>query len=129
MENASKALLIAGEVLIAILLITLLIYAWGKYQEYQASQEDLAEIEDTTEFNNQFANYDRDDVLGYELITLVNQVIDYNYRRSNLDDAKSNDKYPPVTVIINLGRGNVKEKLTYNGGKNKLFTRTNIHSK
>ena len=31
MENASKALIIAGEILIAILILSLIVYALGKY--------------------------------------------------------------------------------------------------
>lgn len=105
--------------LLAILLISLLIYAWGLFSEYQNSQSDLAEIEDTAKFNEQFTNYDREDVLGYELISLVNRVIDYNTRESSDALATGNDKYKPITIVINLNSG--AEKFTKDGNI-RLFT-------
>ncbi len=47
MENASKALIMAGGMLLAILIVSLLIYAWSLFSEYQASQDSLADVEDT----------------------------------------------------------------------------------
>ncbi len=100
MENASKALLIAGSVLIAILILSLLVYAFNVFSEYQTSKDELDLIEDISKFNEQFTNYDRDNVRGYELISFVNQVIDYNKRRTNAEGAVGEDKYTPVTVDI-----------------------------
>ena len=85
MENASKALLIAGGMLLAILLVTLLVYAWGMFSEYQNAKADLAEIEDTAKFNEQLSQYDRDDVDGYTLLSLINRIVDYNERNEEGD--------------------------------------------
>ena len=112
MENASKALIMAGGMLLAILIVTLLIYAWSLFSKYQSSKDDLADIEDTAKFNEQFANYDRENVQGYELLSLVNKVIDYNYRKSNDANAKNDEKYKPITIKINLGNDNYRKKLT-----------------
>ena len=100
MENASKALLMAGGMLLAILILTLLIYAWNLFSNYQSSGDKLANIENTAKFNQQFTNYDRDDVEGYELISLVNQVVDYNERKST--EGKNDEKYNPITINIDL---------------------------
>ena len=51
MENASKALIMAGGMLLAILIISLLVYAWSLFSKYQASKDSLADIEDTAKFN------------------------------------------------------------------------------
>ena len=115
MENASKALIMAGGMLLAILIISLLIYAWSLFSEYQASKDSLADIEDTAKFNEQFSNYDRDDVQGYELISLVNMIADYNYRKSSDAGANSNDKYSPITITISF----VGDKTT--GPKNRSY--------
>lgn len=104
--------------LLAILLVSLLIYAWSMFSKYQTSKDELVDIEDTAKFNEQFTNYDRDGVQGYELVTLINQVIDYNSRKSNVAGAKNDEKYPPITIKINLN--NQREKLTKDG-KNQLF--------
>ena len=123
MENASKALIMAGGMLLAILIVSLLIYAWSLFSEYQASRDSLADIEDTAKFNEQFANYDREDVQGYELISLVYKIIDYNYRKSSDADAKSNDKYTPITITINFGSPENRKKLCVGDATNVLFTK------
>ena len=63
MENATKALMIAAGMILVMLVIALLIYAWGIFSEYYTSSAELADINDLTEFNLQFTNYDRDDVM------------------------------------------------------------------
>ena len=116
MENASKALIMAGGMLLAILIISLLIYAWSLFSKYQSSQDELSNIEDTAKFNEQFTNYDRNDVQGYEILSLVNKVIDYNYRKSSAAGAKNDDKYPYITIIINLDtQDKIKNNLTKDG--------------
>lgn len=101
--------------LLAILIISLLVYAWSLFSKYQSSNDELANIEDATRFNEQFTNYDREDVQGYELLSLVNKVIDYNYRKSNDAAAKSDDKYRPVTVVITLGNEKSQAALSQDG--------------
>lgn len=109
MENASKALIIAGGMLLAILLISLFIYAWSLISKYQSSQDSLKEIEDTAKFNEQFTAYDRNDVQGYELVSLINKTLDYNYRLSNEPGAKNDVQYKPITININLNNNAQKD--------------------
>ena len=124
MENASKALIMAGGMLLAILIVSLLIYAWSLFSEYQASQDSLADVEDTAKFNEQFANYDRDDVQGYELISLVNKIIDYNYRKSDDGEAKNNNKYSPIKITVNFGSDDNRKSLCPEENvNNKLFSK------
>lgn len=100
MENASKALLIAGGILLLMILVSLILYVKGTVSEYYASEQQLEDIADTAKFNEQFTNYNRKDVQGYELISLVNKVVDYNER---LSTEGSNDvKAKPIEVIINF---------------------------
>lgn len=119
MENASKALIMAGGMLLAILIISLLIYAWSLFSKYQASQDSLSEIEDVSKFNEQFANYERNGIQGYEILSLVNKVIDYNYRKSNAGDAKNDEKYTPITLTIDLDG---KQNTLTPDGTVRLFT-------
>lgn len=112
MENASKALIMAGGMLLAILIVSLLIYAWSLFSEYQSSKDSLDMVEDTAKFNEQFTAYDRENIQGYEILSLVNKVIDYNYRKSNDSNAKNNEGYRPITIIINFGDEGLRRKLT-----------------
>ena len=78
MEHASKALLIAGTILIAIMTVSLLMLSLNKVSDYQASSTKLAAATELAKFNEEFTQYIRNDVKGVELIALLNKVEDYN---------------------------------------------------
>lgn len=111
MENASKAIIMAGSVLLTIAMVSLLIFGWNKFSAYYSSDDDLADIDDLTKFNLQFTNYERDDVHGYELVSLSNKVSDYNTRRSNATGNKSNELYNPITMTIDFN--GMRDKFRY----------------
>lgn len=111
MENASKAIIMAGSVLLTIAMVSLLIFGWNKFSAYYSSDDDLADIDDLTKFNLQFTNYERDDVHGYELVSLSNKVYDYNTRRSDATGNKSNEWYNPITMTINFN--SMRDKFRY----------------
>lgn len=102
MENASKALLIAGGILLVMLIIGLLIFSWSKFSDFYNQSDELAEIEDITKFNLQFTNYENRKVYGYELISLANKIADYNMRYSNV--GQNDEKYTPITMEIDFNR-------------------------
>ena len=110
MENASKALLIAAGVLIAILLIALIIYAGNVISGYQQSKKDLANIEDTAKFNDQFMQYNRKDIQGTELLSLIHKVIDYNERMTT-DSTSNTNSYNPITLEIDMRNRGAKKKI------------------
>ena len=77
MENASKALLIAGGVLIALLLLGLVVYTfreWGDAQEMQQLEVNAQVVYD---FNKSYLSYEKT-LYGSELLGLVNKMLDYN---------------------------------------------------
>lgn len=121
MENASKALLIAGGILIVMILASIVLIVKNNVANYYASEDELKMIEDKTKFNEQFSRFNRDDVHGYELISLVNKVVDYNERVSEVGN---NDvKAKPVTLkveLLNTGAGVTEaflnNNISYNGG-------------
>lgn len=120
MENASKALLIAGGILILIILVSLVLLVKGNISNYYASEEELKMTEDKTKFNEQFTRYNRNDVAGYELISLSNKIIDYNERLSSETSEGNDVKANPVKISIILWKGNnpsddAKNKLSYDG--------------
>ena len=81
MENATKALLMAAGILIAIIVLSLAIVVYGRISGfYQTKQSNLNE-EQLAEFNNQYIAYDRTDVTGFELVSLINKVIDFNQNK------------------------------------------------
>ena len=121
MENASKALLMAGAALLGMLLISLLFYAVGVIKNYKSSKEELITIENTAKFNQKFTVYDRDDVLGYELISLINQVIDYNERKSSDSLYKNDEQYPYIHLSITINEPEVFYRDETLGEQYRLF--------
>ena len=124
MENASKALLMAGGVLLVMLIVSFFIFSWGKFSEFYNQSDELAKITDITKFNLQFTNYDRDGVYGYELLSLANKVADYNFRKSNDSEAKNDEKSKPISLQIKMEKGKVNDKIAY-GDTAVLFTSGN----
>ena len=83
MENASKALLMAGGVLIAILIIALLVRSLtsiSSFQKMRLTEEEQAQI---TQFNEQYTKYLGKYVYGTDVLTLKNK-----YNHDNLVEVK-----------------------------------------
>lgn len=83
MENASKALIIAGSVLIALLIIGALLLMFNSLSSYQEVQTQEVREAQVVEFNNQYETYLRNNVRGSDMISLMNRIIDYNARKAN----------------------------------------------
>ena len=94
MENASKALIIAGGMLIAMLIVGLLVWGFGRIRETQQTEVDQESIQEITDFNERFEAYNRTTVRGYQMISLANLVYDTNSRFTEADG------YNPVTVTV-----------------------------
>ena len=75
MENATKALLMAGGVLIAIIIITLLVKTYGSIGAFQRQQMSIKEAEQIEEFNKNYTKYEGQYVYGTEVITVINRAI------------------------------------------------------
>lgn len=76
MENATKALLIAGGVLIAIIILTILVKTYGNIGAFQRQQMSQEEAEQIEEFNKDYTKYDGQYVYGTEVITIINKTLD-----------------------------------------------------
>lgn len=76
MENASKALLMAGSVLIAIIIIALLVRIFTNISSFQKTQLSEQEQEQLVAFNEQYTKYLGKYVYGTEVRTLKNKYDD-----------------------------------------------------
>ena len=79
MENASKALLMAAGVLMALIVIGAFLLMLNGLSDYQNKSEVSKEQQQLTAFNNQFYTYDRADLRGTDMLSLMNRLIVYNY--------------------------------------------------
>lgn len=80
MENASRALIMAASVLIAIVIISAFILMMSNLTSYQETTYQSNLSAQIAEFNNQYTTYDRDNIRGSDMISLMNKVADYNTR-------------------------------------------------
>ena len=85
MENATKALIMAGGVLIAILIIGSFMLFFGDLDEYEKTKSDVVVQEQVVKFNNQYTAYDRDNLTLNEIKSLYNKIQSNNERAANGD--------------------------------------------
>ena len=135
MENASRALLMAGGVLMAILVISMLVLMFSNLTNVFSEKNQANREEQIVKFNMEYESYNRKDdkntyknegVRGTEILSLLAKVHDYNMYQSDYEG--TNAGYSPITVKINMNdeennfKYNEKDKLkierNYIQGKN-----------
>ncbi len=81
MENASKALIMAAGVLIAIMILSLGIYLITTFGSLSAKEHAKIAENQKLEFNNQFYQYQgRNDITIYEIVTVTNYAKNNNMK-------------------------------------------------
>ena len=78
MENATKALLISAGILFAIVIISIGVLSYSGIKNYYAQKQTSLTAEQLAAFNREFEAYNRDDVTGFELVSLINKIINFN---------------------------------------------------
>lgn len=135
MENASKALLIAGGVLIAMLILTVGIFLFNTSGQLGKAYEKTLSESEVRNFNTNFTKFEgRTNITAQEIVSLVNFVKDYNKktdieinvkveRRLNSLEAKSSEELAEFVQSNStlLDDGNIQIKyykcnsIEYNG--------------
>lgn len=95
MENATKALIIAGGMLIAMLIVGLLTWGYTQLRSLQQAKTTEEERQQIVDFNERFEAYNKKVVRGYQMISLSNLVYDTNTRYTE------EVGYTPVIIIVN----------------------------
>lgn len=92
MENIAEALKMAFGVIIALLLISLLIYAFSIVSDIENTKTDEKVIEEITEFNKRFMAFQKSSMYGTDVISVISLAIStnetYNAAYSAIDDGK-----------------------------------------
>ena len=94
MENATKALIIAGGMLIAMLIVGLLTWGYTQIRALQQANVTEEERQQVVDFNERFEAYNKKVVRGYQMISLYNFVYYTNTRYTE------EVGYTPVTIIV-----------------------------
>lgn len=83
MENAAKALLIAGGILIAIIILSMFVMMYNKMINIQNAQEEKTQLEQIAAFNAEYEAYNKKMMYGADVLTLKNKVEEHNRNNSN----------------------------------------------
>lgn len=102
MENASKALIMAGGILISVIIISLLVVFFGNLRDAQNVNLSVEEVKKATEFNKQYDVYARD-LYGSDILTIANKITDYNKRESD------NKGYTKIELVVKINE-NIDDK-------------------
>lgn len=113
MENATKALMIAAGVLIAMVIIGALLLMFNSLSDYQKSETQNEREQQIIEFNSQYEAFIGKNIRGSDLYSLLNKVVDYNRRKSSAGTGKNDDGqyigYEPIKIEFEIGRGNLNK--------------------
>lgn len=102
MENASKALIMAGSILIGIIIVSTFVYVFRSSADFAQSYEKTASTVNITKFNDKFEQFsDRTDITIYEIVSLVNYAKNYNKDNSSqIDVVVGNTSYTQLSDSI-----------------------------
>lgn len=102
MENASKALLIAGGIFLALLTITLLFYMFSNLNTIGEAQTAKIEKRRLDEWNAEWEAYNKQLLQAADVLTVYNKA-----EQNNLDYNGNTDYYVTVHVLDKDGRTNI----------------------
>lgn len=128
MENASKALMMAGGVLIGVLVIAVLVFAYSQMQNLPLSEEEQLAAEQLAAFNLEYESYNKDVMYGTDVISVLNKAISNNKKYADNSNYIINISFTIKNEdSANIGETVVTYKSTDNGAtfsKTKSVTTT-----
>lgn len=98
MGNMTKALEIAASVLIGVLILSLLVFGYNQIREQKNIEQKNEKASQLSKFNINFESYAKDTVYGSEILSLANEVINYNER-------KAVDGYQEIELEVKISTG------------------------
>ncbi|MBR3325037.1 MAG: hypothetical protein IKG14_03215 [Clostridia bacterium] len=100
MDNASKALIIVGEILIAMMVVGVIVYSISNFGRFSKNMNQKLEQNAQIEFNNTFYKYERRiDITADEIVSII------NFAKNSND---SNELY-----LTNIGYSDVDSKSVF----------------
>ena len=122
MENASKALLISGGVLIAILILTLFSYLFSKMAGSSSNIYAALENHEKDEFNQQFINYEgKKELKVQDVATLI------NLSKNSKDNSKFKTEVKIMVGSTDVSSQESNNWLKDNVSSNKKYKCTSVH--
>lgn len=112
MENASKALIMAGSVLMALLVIGALVFMYNQLTKIEQAKTDVDETSKMVEYQKRFEQYNKT-IYGSELMSLANLQEDYNRTQSG------EKGYAKIIVTVTIKKSIAGTKY-FSAGKKKI---------
>ena len=119
MENASKALLMGGGMLIAILTLSLVVFAFNSIAQNYKTQDEVEVVKQVTAFNSEYESYNRKLLRGTDVISLCNKAMDNNERNYGIADKQINIQFQMAEAFVykkDVNNKGVKTNKTFNLG-------------
>lgn len=124
MENASKALLMAGGILLAVIIMGTFIYMFTNARITAETEHEIETVEQITKFNNQFESYNKKLMRGVEVISALNKAIDNNTKYERMELGPQFKNYEVIVNAYCLDDLGLKQILKYTSDKSKTeFTK------
>jgi len=117
MENASKALLMAGGMLIAILILGLLVLMFTSISNNAKSREEIKIVEQLTIYNKEFESYNRKLLRGTDVVSLINKAISTNKKYDNIEEYYINIQFEMKEELVYTGTGATSSNVKFNIGQ------------
>lgn len=83
MENISKSVIMIGSVLISLIIVGVLIFSFYKISNFEKSKLDDEKVLQAIELNKKIESYNREDLYGSDIISIVNLASDYNLKNED----------------------------------------------
>ncbi len=110
MENASKALIMAAEILIGVIIITIIVLSYGNMREVSKEEISAEQVQQLAAFNREYESYMKKLLRGVDIISLMNKALDNNaqyeesYNKITIEFILL-DRIEANGIIINAGTG------------------------
>ena len=113
MENATKALEMAGSVLIGVLLLGCILFAYSQMSELKDTEHKSEVAEQAKDFNQDYEAYNRNNLYGSDMFSLANMIEDYNKKEA---DGKAYGKIEmKITLKTQIINASFFTSTTYDG--------------
>ena len=93
MENISKALIIAGGVLLGIIIVSIFMVMFTRMSNMQLEQDEMIKVEQLAAFNAEYEAYNKKVMYGVDVITLINKA------KRNNEKYNGNSNYK-ITITL-----------------------------
>ena len=104
MENASRAIIIAGGILLGMIIVGFMIIGYNNIREYKQAEERSKEEQQVVDQNKKFESFDKTVVRGNDIISLTNLANSTNALRLDKDSNGKYiiDGYPEVKIWLSM---------------------------